>query len=101
MANADRDRAAAKLRGEELRGPITNHNDRYYVLDEPEVSDAEFDELMGGLRELEERYPELVTPDSPTQRVGVTPAELFTPVEHRAVMLSLDNAFSEGELKAW
>jgi len=101
MANADRDRAAAKLRVEELREQINFHNYRYYVLDEPEVSDAEFDELMGALRELEERYPEFVTPDSPTQRVGVTPAELFTPVEHRAVMLSLDNAFSEGELKAW
>ena len=101
MANADRDRAAAKLRVEELREQINYHNYRYYVLDEPDVSDAEFDELMGEVRELEERYPEFVTPDSPTQRVGVTPAELFTPVEHRAVMLSLDNAFSEGELKAW
>lgn len=101
MAEADRDRAAAKLRVEELREQINYHNYRYYVLDEPEVSDTEFDELMGELRELEERYPELVTPDSPTQRVGVTPAELFTPVEHRAVMLSLDNAFSEEELKAW
>lgn len=101
MAKADRDRAAAKLRVEELREQINYHNYRYYVLDEPEVSDTEFDELMGELRELEERYPELVTPDSPTQRVGVTPAELFTPVEHRAVMLSLDNAFSEEELKAW
>ncbi|HKZ75632.1 MAG TPA: NAD-dependent DNA ligase LigA [Actinomycetota bacterium] len=101
MANADRDRAAAKLRVEELREQINYHNYRYYVLDEPAVSDAEFDELMGEVRELEERYPEFVTPDSPTQRVGVTPAELFTPVEHRAVMLSLDNAFSEGELKAW
>jgi len=101
MANADRDRAAAKLRVEELREQINYHNYRYYVLDEPELSDTEFDELMGELRELEERYPEFVTPDSPTQRVGVTPAELFTPVEHRAVMLSLDNAFSEGELKAW
>jgi len=101
MANADRDRAAAKLRVEELREQINYHNYRYYVLDEPDVSDTEFDELMGELRELEERYPEFVTPDSPTQRVGVTPAELFTPVEHRAVMLSLDNAFSEGELKAW
>ncbi len=101
MAKADRDRAAAKLRVEELRERINYHNYRYYVLDEPEVSDAEFDELMGELRELEERYPELVAPDSPTQRVGVVPAELFTPVEHRAVMLSLDNVFSEEELKAW
>jgi DNA ligase (NAD+) len=97
----DRERAAAKLRVEELREQINYHAYRYYVLDEPEISDAEYDELVRELRELEERYPELVTPDSPTQRVGVTPADLFAPVEHRAPMLSLDNAFSPEELKAW
>jgi DNA ligase (NAD+) len=101
MADAERDRAAAKLRVEELRELLNNHAYRYYVLDDPEVSDAEYDELMRELRELEERFPELVTPDSPTQRVGVAPADLFAPVEHRSVMLSLDNAFSEEELKAW
>jgi len=97
----DRERAAAKLRVEELRDQINYHAYRYYVLDDPEISDAEYDELVRELRELEERYPELVTPDSPTQRVGVTPADLFAPVEHRAPMLSLDNAFSPEELKAW
>jgi DNA ligase (NAD+) len=101
MAGGDRERAAAKLRVEELREQLNYHSYRYYVLDDPEVSDAEYDELMRELRELEEAYPELVTPDSPTQRVGVTPADLFAPVEHRARMLSLDNAFSSEELKAW
>ena len=101
MRTEDRERAAAKLRVEELRDQINYHAYRYYVLDDPEISDAEYDELVRELRELEERYPELVTPDSPTQRVGVTPADLFAPVEHRAPMLSLDNAFSPEELKAW
>ncbi len=100
-ASEDRERAQAKLRVEELRQLINYHAYRYYVLDEPEISDAEYDELVRELRELEERYPELVTPDSPTQRVGAAPAELFAPVEHRAPMLSLDNAFSPEELKAW
>lgn len=101
MTAGDRDLGAAKLRVEELRNRINYHAYRYHVLDEPEISDAEYDELVRELRELEERYPELVTPDSPTQRVGVAPADLFAPVEHRAPMLSLDNAFSPEELKAW
>ena len=101
MADVERERAAAKLRVEELRELLNYHAYRYYVLDDPEVSDVEYDELMRELRELEERFPELVTPDSPTQRVGVAPADLFAPVEHRSVMLSLDNVFSEAELKAW
>jgi len=101
MAGEDRERAAAKLRVEELREQINYHNYRYYVLAEPEITDAEFDALVRELKELEERYPELVTPDSPTQRVGVAPAELFAPVTHRAQMLSLDNAFSRDELEAW
>jgi DNA ligase (NAD+) len=101
MANAERELAAAKPRVEELRELLNYHAYRYYVLDDPELSDAEYDELMRELRELEERFPELVIPDSPTQRVGVTPADLFAPVEHRSVMLSLDNVFSEEELKAW
>lgn len=97
----ERERAAAKLRVEELREQLNHHAYRYHVLDEPEISDAEYDELMRELKELEERFPELVTPDSPTQRVGMTPADLFAPVEHRARMLSLDNAFSPEELQAW
>jgi DNA ligase (NAD+) len=97
----EREQAAAKLRVEELRERLNYHAYRYYVLDDPEISDAEYDELMRELVRLEDRFPQLITPDSPTQRVGVTPAELFAPVEHRAVMLSLDNAFSREELEAW
>ncbi len=101
MASVDRKRAAAKLRVEELREQINHHSYRYFVLDEPEISDAEYDELVRELIDLEEEFPELVTPDSPTQRVGGRPVELFAPVEHRARMLSLDNAFSRDELEAW
>jgi DNA ligase (NAD+) len=86
---------------EELREQLNHHLYRYHVLDDPEVSDAEYDELMNQLRGLEERFPELVTPDSPTQRVGATPADLFAPVPHRSPMLSLDNAFTREELEAW
>jgi len=98
---SERERAAAKLRVEELRDQINHHAYRYYVLDSPEISDAEYDELVGALARLEAEFPELVTPDSPTQRVGLAPAELFAPVAHRARMLSLDNAFSSEELEAW
>jgi DNA ligase (NAD+) len=97
----EREHADAKLRVEELRERLNYHSYRYHVLDDPEVSDAEYDDSMRELRELEERFPELVTPDSPTQRVGATPADLFAPVEHRSPMLSLDNAFSREELEAW
>ncbi|HEU4526391.1 MAG TPA: NAD-dependent DNA ligase LigA [Actinomycetota bacterium] len=97
----DRERAQAKLRVEELREQLNYHSYRYHVLDDPEISDAEYDELLNELRALEERFPELITPDSPTQRVGMTPADLFAPVEHRARMLSLDNAFAPDELRAW
>ena len=71
------------------------------MLDDPEVADAEYDELMRELRALEDRFPELQTPDSPTVTVGGAPAALFAPVTHRAPMLSLDNAFSFQELDAW
>jgi DNA ligase (NAD+) len=101
VADVERERAAAKLRVEELRERLNYHAYRYYVLDDPEVSDVEYDEMMQELKALEERFPELVTADSPTQRVGTTPSELFAPVQHRSVMLSLDNVFSEGELKGW
>jgi DNA ligase (NAD+) len=98
----ERELSDARKRVEELREQINHHSYRYHVLDDPEVADAEYDELVRGLRELEERFPELVTPDSPTQRVGGTPASaLFAPVQHRAAMLSLDNAFSWEELEAW
>ena len=97
----ERELARAKPRVEELREQLNFHSYRYHVLDDPEVSDAEYDDLMNELRALEDRFPELVTPDSPTQRVGATPADLFAPVEHRTPMLSLDNAFSREELEAW
>ena len=98
----DRKRAEAKVRVEELREQINHHSYRYHVLDDPEVGDAEYDELIRELRTLEDAFPELITPDSPTQGVGAAPATaLFAPVEHRAPMLSLDNAFSLDELNAW
>jgi DNA ligase (NAD+) len=97
----ERERAGAKVRVEELREQLNEHSYRYHVLDDPVVSDAEYDELMRELVALEERFPELVTPDSPTQRVGMTPADLFAPVQHRAPMLSLDNAFGDDELRSW
>jgi len=97
----ERRRSDAKLRVEELSEQLHYHEYRYHVLSDPEISDAEYDELMGELRRLEEEFPELVTPDSPTQRVGGRPSELFAPVRHRVRMLSLDNAFSWEELNAW
>src|SRR5437660_1447325 len=100
-APEERRRSEAKRRVEELRDLINLHNYRYHVLDDPEVSDAEYDELTRELRSLEEEFPEFITPDSPTQRVGARPTQLFAPARHRAPMLSLDNAFSWEELNAW
>ena len=88
-------------RVDELRMQIRYHNERYHVLDEPEVSDAEYDALTRELRALEEEFPELVTPDSPTQQVGGAPSATFAAVTHRVPMMSLDNAFSFDELVAW
>ncbi len=88
-------------RVQKLRQKLNYHNYRYYVLDSPEVSDAEYDELMNELKRLEAGHPELVTPDSPTQRVGAAPVEAFGVVEHREPMLSLGNVFSTDELLAW
>ncbi|MCF8061699.1 MAG: NAD-dependent DNA ligase LigA [Deltaproteobacteria bacterium] len=82
----------------ELRREIERHNHRYYVLDDPEIPDAEYDRLFLRLRELERAHPHLVTPDSPTQRVGAEPQAVFSPVEHSVPMLSLQNAFSDGEM---
>jgi DNA ligase (NAD+) len=97
----ERELAEAKLRVEELGELINHHSYRYHVLDDPEVADIEYDEMVRELQALEDRFPELITPDSPTQRVGNVPADLFAPVAHRAPMLSLDNAFSFEELEAW
>jgi len=90
-----------KQRIEGLREVINHHNYRYYVLDSPEISDAEYDDLMRELRKLEAEHPELVTPDSPTQRIGAPPVETFGVVEHPQPLLSLTNAFSYEELAAW
>jgi DNA ligase (NAD+) len=95
----DADKVARRIA--ELRKTLNYHNYRYYVLDTPEISDAEYDELMKQLKQLEAEHPELVTPDSPTQRVGAPPVEAFGVVEHRDPLLSLANAFSYEELAAW
>ncbi len=84
-----------------LREKINHHNYRYYVLDDTEISDGEYDRLMVELRRLEENHPSLVTPESPTQRVGASPADGFDQVQHRLPMLSLGNAFNEDDLQAW
>ncbi|HXJ62565.1 MAG TPA: hypothetical protein VNN79_02320, partial [Actinomycetota bacterium] len=84
-----------------MREQLNHHSYRYHVLDDPEVSDAEYDELIRELRGLEDEFPELITPDSPTQRVGGPPANLFAPVQHLVRMMSLDNAFGREELEAW
>ena len=89
------------LRAEKLREEINYHNYRYHTLDSPLISDAQFDALVDELRALETAHPELITPDSPTQRVGGAPAEGFTKVEHPAPILSLDKASSRAELFAW
>lgn len=88
-------------RVEELRQQIREHAHRYYVLDDPVVSDAQFDALVAELRELESAHPELVTPDSPTQRVGAPIGDLFAPVTHLRPLFSLDNADDEDDLDAW
>ena len=90
-----------KQRIERLKTEINHHNYRYYVMDSPEIADAEYDELMRELQQLEEENPQLLTPDSPTQRVGAAPVEAFGVVEHRFPLLSLANAFSPEELAAW
>ena len=86
---------------EALRDKIRYHEHRYYVLDDPEISDAEYDRLVNELKKLETEHPELITPDSPTQRVGGKPREGFVKVEHSSPMLSLDNAYNEQELRDW
>lgn len=86
---------------EALRDTIRHHEHRYYVLDDPEIPDADFDQLMNKLKALESEHPELIVPDSPTQRVGGKPREGFLKVAHSSPMLSLDNAFNEQELRDW
>ena len=91
----------ARQRHADLSVQITEARHRYYVLDSPTLSDHEFDRIMRDLEGLEDQYPELRTPDSPTQQVGGGVSTLFTPVEHLQRLLSLDNSFSAEELDAW
>ncbi len=84
-----------------LRDELVRHNSRYHVLDDPEIPDSAYDRLIRELRELEEAHPELVTPDSPTQRVGGAPVGAFAQVRHRVPMLSLDNAFAREDVVAF
>src|SRR6478736_785717 len=86
---------------DDLRDKIRYHEHRYYVLDDPEISDADFDKLMQQLKKLEAEHPDLVTPDSPSQRVGGKAREGFVKVRHSSPMLSLDNTYNEDELRAW
>ena len=88
-------------RARQLRAELEHHNHRYYVLDDPEVSDAQYDVLLNELRELEAAHPDLLTPDSPTQRVGARPLDRFAQVRHLQPMLSLANARNAEELRAW
>ncbi|MDQ3958068.1 MAG: NAD-dependent DNA ligase LigA [Actinomycetota bacterium] len=99
MTKPSRKKPVARV--QELRDAIDYHSYRYHVLDDPEVADVEYDALVAELIELEEAHPDLVTPDSPTQRVGAPPSDLFSPVRHRTAMMSLDNCFSLEELQAW
>lgn len=89
----------AERRIQKLREQIEHHNYLYYTLDQPEIADAQWDALYRELVELEARFPELVAPDSPTQKVGGTPLREFAEVAHRFRMWSLDNAFSIAELR--
>jgi DNA ligase (NAD+) len=93
--------ASAEQRAAELREQLTHHNKLYYVHDDPEIGDDEYDALLNELRGLESEYPELRTPDSPTQRVGAPPLDRFEQVEHIEQMLSLGNARNEEEMRAW
>jgi DNA ligase (NAD+) len=101
MANPANPSPDPAERAEQLRAELRHHEHLYYVLDAPEISDAEYDALMNELKRIETAHPELVTPDSPTQRVGGKPAEGFQKVRHSRPMLSLDNAYSAEELAAW
>ncbi|MDN5849231.1 MAG: NAD-dependent DNA ligase LigA [Nitrococcus sp.] len=95
------EQAAAERRAAALREQIEFHNYRYYVLDDPQVSDPDYDALLRELQALEASHPELITADSPTQRVGAKPLEAFGEARHGVPMLSLDNAFDEGQLRAF
>src|SRR3954452_24503106 len=90
---------STKDRAAELPQQIEHHNRKYYVDAAPEISDREFDRLLEELQKIEKEHPELVTPDSPTQRVGGAPIEGFTQVTHRVPMLSIDNSYNPDDLR--
>src|SRR5579864_9126269 len=100
MATVTKDKDIEK-KFEALREKIRYHEYRYYVLDDPGISDADFDKLMEQLKKLEAEHPGQITPDSPTQRVGGKPREGFVKARHSSPMLSLDNTYNEDELRAW
>ena len=93
--------AKLQKRVDEIRQEINHHNYRYYVLNEPVVSDSEYDQLMVELRKIEDEHPDWITPDSPTQRTGAPSSERFTKLRHPAAILSLGNAFDENDVRAW
>jgi len=95
------DSESAKIRVAQLREELNFHNYRYYVLDDPVISDQQYDLLFRELKDLEEEFPSLITADSPTQRVGAEPLDSFAKVEHRTPMLSLANAFDEAEIRSF
>ena len=86
---------------QELRDQLRHHEHLYYVLDAPELTDAQYDALMNRLKKIEQEHPDLITPDSPSQRVGGKPREGFVKMPHSRPMLSLDNAYNEEELRTW
>src|SRR3982751_362345 len=100
-AKSARSNEDVQQRLRKLRDAIRHHEERYYIYSDPEISDEEFDRLLHALEQLEAEHPDLVTPDSPTQRVAGRPTEGFETVEHMAPMLSLDNCYNEEELRAF
>jgi len=93
--------ASLQKKAQKLRDAINDHNYQYYVLDAPTIPDSEYDRLFHELQKLEQEYPELLTPDSPTQRVGAKPLKSFKQIKHTIPMLSLQNVFEEEELDAF
>ena len=101
MADSTKPHPDPAKRAEQLRTELRRHEHLYFVMDTPEISDAEYDALMNELKHIETAHPTLLTPDSPTQRVGGAPAEGFKKIRHSRPMLSLDNAYSAEELADW
>ena len=93
--------ADQKSRLEALRKDVNFHNYRYHVLDDPVISDAEYDKLLNEIKAIEAEHPDWITPDSPTQRAGAAPSERFRKVDHPAPILSLSNAFDPDDFRAW